>query len=317
MRSLQDAAVRHKKCLFDYGKSRRIFGLTSEKAGKGVIPLNKLEDYKKKKEFLVCVDSDGCAMDTMDIKHIRCFGPCMVKEWGLEQWEKEILTRWNEMNLYTMTRGINRFKGLSAALQEIREKYTDIEDLDTLVQWVENSPELSNDALQRAIDEKESLCLKKALAWSRAVNIFINELPEEAKVPFEGVKEALAYAQNFADVAIVSSANLDAVLEEWERYGLLEHTDIVLAQDAGSKAFCIRELLKSGYAPEHVLMCGDAPGDFEAARKNGVFYYPILVRRENASWKEFREVAVSRLVKGSYGGAYQQKKIEDFLDNLK
>lgn len=279
--------------------------------------MSKLEDYKKKKDFLVCVDSDGCAMDTMDIKHIRCFGPCMVTEWGLEQWEQEILTRWNEINLYTMTRGINRFKGLSAALQEIREKYTDIEDLDTLVQWVENSPELSNDALQRAIDENDSVCLKKALSWSKAVNISINELPEEVKLPFEGVKEALAYAQEVADVAIVSSANLDAVLEEWERYGLLEHTDIVLAQDAGSKAFCIKELLKSGYAPDHVLMCGDAPGDMDAAKSNGVFYYPILVRHEKESWKEFQETAVSKLVEGNYGGEYQQKKINDFLDNLK
>lgn len=277
----------------------------------------KLSEYKKKKDFLVCVDSDGCAMDTMDIKHIRCFGPCMVTEWGLEQWQDEILKRWNDINLYTMTRGINRFKGLSMALQEIHEKYVKIEDMDSLVQWAENSPELSNDALQRAIDEKDSLCLKKALSWSKAVNVSINALPEEAKLPFEGVKEALAYARKAADVAIVSSANPDAVLEEWERYGLLEHTDIVLAQDAGSKAFCIGELLKAGYDREHVLMCGDAPGDLDAAEKNGVFYYPILVRREKESWKEFREKAVSRLTEGSYGGGYQQKKIDEFLENLK
>lgn len=277
----------------------------------------KLSEYKKKKNFLVCVDSDGCAMDTMDIKHIRCFGPCMVTEWGLEQWKDEILSRWNEINLYTMTRGINRFKGLSMALQEINEKYTKIEDLDSLVQWAKNSPELSNDALQRAIDEQDSLCLKKALSWSKAVNASINALPQEVKLPFEGVKEALAYAQESADVAIVSSANLDAVLEEWERYGLLEHTDIVLAQDAGSKAFCIGELLKAGYDKDHVLMCGDAPGDMDAAQKNGVFYYPILVRREKESWKEFQEKAVSHLTEGSYGGEYQQEKINDFLENLK
>lgn len=277
----------------------------------------KLSEYKKKKNFLVCVDSDGCAMDTMDIKHIRCFGPCMVTEWGLEQWKDEILSRWNEINLYTMTRGINRFKGLSMALQEINEKYTKIEDLDSLVQWAKNSPELSNDALQRAIDEQDSLCLKKALSWSKAVNASINALPQEVKLPFEGVKEALAYAQESADVAIVSSANLDAVLEEWERYGLLEHTDIVLAQDAGSKAFCIGELLKAGYDKDHVLMCGDAPGDMDAAQKNGVFYYPILVRREKESWKEFQEKAVSHLTEGSYDGEYQQEKINDFLENLK
>ena len=44
---------------------------------------NKFGEYTKRSDFLVCVDSDGCAMDTMDIKHIRCFGPCMVAEWGL------------------------------------------------------------------------------------------------------------------------------------------------------------------------------------------------------------------------------------------
>ena len=34
-----------------------------------------IADYVKKHDLLVCVDSDGCAMDTMNIKHLRCFGP--------------------------------------------------------------------------------------------------------------------------------------------------------------------------------------------------------------------------------------------------
>lgn len=279
--------------------------------------LSKLSGYTKKKEFLICVDSDGCAMDTMDIKHIRCFGPCMVEEWGLEQWKTEILDRWNEINLYTMTRGINRYKGLSMALQEIDQRYQPIEDLDTLAEWAKNSPELSNGALQAAIDQKDSISLKKALAWSKAVNNSINQLSEEEKRPFEGVKEALACAREKADVAIVSSANLDAVLEEWERFGLLKYTDIVLAQDAGSKAYCIGELLKAGYEKDHVLMCGDAPGDLKAAEQNGVFYYPILVRREKESWDEFRESALGKLLEGSYEGAYQQKKINAFVENLR
>lgn len=278
---------------------------------------NNLTDYKKQKDFLVCVDSDGCAMDTMDVKHIRCFGPCMVTEWGLEEWQEEILTRWNEINLYTMTRGVNRFKGLSMILQEINEKYTGIEDLETLVKWAAESPELSNDAIKNAIEHNpDSIILKKALSWSLAVNTSINALPESEKLPFEGVKEALAYAQQYADVAIVSSANLGAVLDEWKLYGLLEHTDIVLAQDAGSKAFCIGELLKKGYAPDHVLMCGDAPGDQDAAKKNGVFYYPILVKHEKESWAEFMDQGLQHLVDGSYGGEYQEKKTAAFLNNL-
>lgn len=188
--------------------------------------------------------------------------------------------------------------------------------MDILTEWVENSKELSNAALQRTIDEKESICLKKALSWSQAVNSSINKLPEEEKLPFEGVKEALAYAHETADVAIVSSANLDAVLEEWERFGLIPHTDIVLAQDSGSKAFCIGELLKAGYEKNKVVMCGDAPGDLDAAKKNGVFYYPILVKKEKESWSEFMEQGFSHLKNGTYEGEYQEKKIEEFLKNL-
>lgn len=276
-----------------------------------------LDQYTKQKDFLICVDSDGCAMDTMDIKHFRCFGPCMVAQWQLEAWEAEILSRWNEINLYTMTRGINRFKGLAMALTEINAKYCPIGDLDTLYTWAETSPELSNDALQRAIDANPgSTSLPKALLWSQAVNKAIQALPESQIKPFPLAREALAFAHGKADVAIVSSANLGAVLEEWEKHGLLPHTDIVLAQNAGSKAFCIAELLKKGYDPRKVLMCGDAPGDLQAAEKNGVFYFPILVRREKGSWEEFMAEGFGRLLDGTYEGAYQDAKKAAFLNNL-
>lgn len=274
-------------------------------------------EFKKTKNWLICVDSDGCAMDTMDVKHIRCFGPCMVKEWGLQAFEKAILARWNDLNLYTMTRGINRFKGLAIALAEIDEKYTKIDGVADLLSWVDTAKELSNDGLKREIAAKpQSVALQKALSWSIAVNENINALPEEDKLPFPLAKNALAYAHERADVAVVSSANLDAVLEEWEKHGLLKHVDIVLAQNAGSKAFCIAELLKKGYAPENVLMCGDAPGDMQAAEKNGVYYYPILVKKEKESWDEFIRVGFDKLLTGTFGGAYQQQKKAAFLENL-
>ena len=158
--------------------------------------------------------------------------------------------------------------------------------------------------------------MRKALSWSENVNNKINELSFEDKKPFDGVKEALEYAHQFGDVAIVSSANRQAVVEEWELYHLLEHVDIILAQDAGSKAYCIQELIKKGYDKEKVLMTGDAPGDYEAAKKNGVYYYPILVRHERDSWTEFVSEAVSRIRDGSYGGEYQQKKVDEFINNL-
>ena len=278
---------------------------------------NDLANYEKKHEYLICVDSDGCAMDTMDIKHFTCFGPCMVREWGLEKWQDAILERWNDINLYTMTRGINRFKGLAMALEEIDSAYMPIEEIGALLRWTKESPELSNGALKKAIEANPGcVSLKKALAWSEAVNETITKLPDDKKLPFPMAKEGLAFAHARADVAIVSSANLDAVLEEWEMHHLLEHTDIVLSQNVGSKAYCIAELLKKGYAKEHVLMVGDAPGDQQAAEKNGVFYYPILVRNEKASWEEFIAEGFDRLLSGSYGGEYHEKKNAEFLRNL-
>ncbi len=283
--------------------------------GKGGV-LVTLSEYKKNKEYLVCVDSDGCAMDTMDIKHITCFGPCMVEEWGLEQWENEILNRWNEINLYSMTRGINRFKGLALALSEINEKYVKIDGVDGLIEWANNAKELSNGALTIKVNESDNVCLKKALNWSASVNERIKLIPEENKLPFALVKDALTYAHKFADVAIVSSANLDAVLEEWEKHRLLEHVDIVLSQNVGSKAFCITELLKKGYDKANVVMCGDAPGDLQSAKTNGVYFYPILVKDEKASWQEFINLGLNNLLNNVYGGEYQAKKENQFIDNL-
>lgn len=276
-----------------------------------------IDNFQKKKDCLFCIDSDGCAMDTMDIKHIRCFGPCMVEEWELSEWEAPILERWNVINLYSMTRGINRFKGLAMALKEINDQYCKIEDVDILEQWVEHSKELSNPALEKAIEEQDSIVLKKALSWSKNVNESIDALLDDEKLPFEGVKEALAYAHQYGDIAIVSSANRQAVEDEWAMYHLLDHVDIILAQDVGSKTFCIQELLKKGYKTSRVLMVGDAPGDHDAAKQNGVFYYPILVKNEKESWKEFVSNAVGKLVNGNYEGRYQEEQIKQFIENLK
>ena len=277
------------------------------------------DSFERKHDYLVCVDSDGCVMDTMNCKHFHCFGPCMVTEWGLEEWKDEILDRWNVINLFSMTRGINRFKGLAMALGEIDKKYKPIVGIAALQHWADTAPALSNDGVIKAAaaaeDADAKLVFEKALSWSKAVNAAIVELDERLKVPYEGAKEGLAAAHIFADVAMVSSANRDAVEEEWGKFGLLEHTDIVLAQDIGSKAACIAEMLKFGYDLNKVVMIGDAPGDSDAAEKNGVHYYPILVGHEKESWDEAIAVAFDKLQKGEYA-PYGAKKKQEFLQNL-
>ncbi len=277
---------------------------------------NILDNFNKQKDFLICIDSDGCAIDTMDIKHIKCFGPCMVAEWNLEEWKEPILERWNEVNLYTLTRGINRFKGLAVALIEINEKYITIEGLDEFVRWTEETKELSNESLEVEIEKTNNICLKKALEWSKSVNKSIDLLSDDEKCPFEGVKEAIILAKKVADIAIVSSANEKAVLDEWNKHGLLENVDIVLTQNIGSKSYCINKLIAKGYSRNNVLMVGDALGDLKAAEENEALYYPIMVRKEKESWIRFSKEALERFTSNSYYGEYQEKVIAEFKENL-
>ena len=67
------------------------------------------DTFERKHDYLVCVDSDGCVMDTMNCKHFNCFGPCMVTEWGLEEWKDEILEK--EMATHSSVLGESQGRG--------------------------------------------------------------------------------------------------------------------------------------------------------------------------------------------------------------
>ena len=54
--------------------------------------MKSLDEFVKKKRYLIWVDSDG-RHGHHGWKHIRCFGPCMVvKEWGLEEWQDQVIS---------------------------------------------------------------------------------------------------------------------------------------------------------------------------------------------------------------------------------
>ena len=63
-------------------------------------------------------------------------------------------------------------------------------------------------------------------------------------------------------------------------------------------------------------MVGDAPGDLGAADKNGVLYYPILVKREKESWERFVTEALPKFLEGTYEGEYQEQLKTMFKENL-
>ena len=83
-------------------------------SGSGEGPVFREERMEKRKEFLVCIDSDGCVMDTMDLKHDKCLAPCMLMVWDLGKYKIELTalrdrliskaekTEYNSMNVLSM-----------------------------------------------------------------------------------------------------------------------------------------------------------------------------------------------------------------------
>lgn len=195
---------------------------------------NPFAAFTPKKEWLVCVDSDGCAMDTMDSKHHQAFCPQLIRVYGLEEYAGLITPHWMEVNLYSRTRGVNRFKGLAATMRMLAEHGVRVPGADELCAWVEKAPKLSNPALEEAVAAGGGAGLQKALEWSRAVNAAIAAMGDNSR-PFPGCREALAAIHVLTDTAVVSSANSEALAEEWTRHGLVQHMDVVLGQDAGTK----------------------------------------------------------------------------------
>ena len=277
---------------------------------------NVFEKYEKLNDFLVCVDSDGCAMDTMEIKHRECFAPEMIKTWNLHENEEYILNLWYDLNLYTQTRGINRFKGLAETFKIISEKGIEIEDLDSLLNWVDTTNELSNRSLKDEIEKTNSKALKMALEWSLNVNEAIENLPKGDE-PFENVKEGLETLSKIVDISVVSSANGEALNDEWNRNDLVKYLRALLGQEAGTKQHCIAELKKKGYDIDKILMVGDAPGDLQAAKNNDVKFYPILVSKEGFSWERLVNEAVPKLINGEFDEIYQNQLIDEFNSSLR
>lgn len=64
-------------------------------------------------EVIFTVDSDGCAIDTMTYKHELFMAPLAAEKFKvLEEDVERFLENWSKINLYSKSRGANRFDGL-------------------------------------------------------------------------------------------------------------------------------------------------------------------------------------------------------------
>lgn len=274
-------------------------------------------DYSPAHRRLVCIDSDGCAFDTMELKHKECFCPATVHAWGLQPISKYVREAWEYGNLYSKHRGRSRFHeilltfDLLAERKEIRAYGFTLPDVAPLREWVENAPLLNNEELAR---HAENPVLRRTLSWSLEINERVAEMVHGVP-PFPGVRESLAKLASQADIAIVSATPREALAREWREHDLMRFVRKLCAQEDGTKTQCIHALAQH-YSPEDILMIGDAPGDMQAAQANGILFYPILPGRELDSWREFAEEGAGRFLSGRFAGSYADGQIEAFDKSL-
>ena len=273
------------------------------------------------KEFFVAIDSDGTVFDVMELKHKECFIPNVIRYWNLQPISKYARETAEFVNLYSVLRGVNRFPAYLKMLDllkdrvEVKRRNYVVPSMDALRKWVEDTHTLSNDALENEIRCNKSTDLIQALEWSNACNRDIAEMVKGVP-PFPYVAESLDKLSEYADIAVVSSAQEESLHREWSEHGLDNYLKHVYGQERGSKKDCISRIKSAGYSDHKILMIGDAMGDFEAAQKNGVLFYPIIPGKEEHSWYRFYNEAIQRFFDEDYAGEYQKQLINQFIDCL-
>ncbi len=278
-----------------------------------------LAEMERHGEFFVGVDSDGCAFDTMEIKHKECFCPNIIKWWGLQAVSKYAREAVEFVNLYSTWRGINRWPALTMAFDllrerpEVRARQAKIPQAESVRKFITSGYALSNDGLKAFMAGCESdPALQTAWNWTLSVNAAIADMVHGVP-PFPFLRQSLEQMTGHADIVVVSATPTEALIREWEEHDIARYARIIAGQEMGTKTQHLALAAGNGrYAPDHVLMIGDAPGDMDAAHANGFLFYPINPGQEDTSWERFYREGYRRLVEGAYAGAYEASVIAEF-----
>lgn len=280
-------------------------------------PQAALKEFTPQHEFFVGIDSDGCAFDTMEIKHKECFIPNTIKHWNLQPVSKYARAAAEFVNLYSKWRGINRFPALMkvfallADWDEVGKREVDIPQPKEIQEFIDSGLPLGNPALEKLVRETGDPVLVKALDWSLAVNATVADMVHDVP-PFPYVRESLERLSSFADMIVVSATPGEALEREWVEHDIAKYVEVIAGQEMGKKAEHLAVAAEGKYPSERILMIGDAPGDMRAARAVGALFYPIRPGSEDESWELFLEEALDVFKAGQYAGDYEARLIEEF-----
>ena len=277
-----------------------------------------LAELEPKHDFFIGIDSDGCAFDTMEVKHKECFIPNTVKHWGLQPVSKYTREAAEFVNLYSKWRGINRWPALVMVFDllceraEVQARGITPPGAPRIRAFIaDDAYPKSNDGLRAYMAAHPDPELDTAWAWTTGVNATVADVVHGVP-PFPLVHKSLDYLDDKADMIVVSATPVEALTREWKEHGLARYVRVIAGQELGKKALHLRLATQGKYEPSRVLMIGDAPGDMKAARANDALFYPINPGHEEASWQRFYEEAMLKFLAGEYAGAYETALVAEF-----
>ena len=142
-----------------------------------------LAELDPRQRFFVGIDSDGCAFDTMEIKHKECFAPNTIKHWTLQPVSKYAREAAEFVNLYSKWRGINRWPALVMVFDLLRER----QEVQARGIVPPTAPRLrefiaadaypkSNDGLCAYMSEHPDAEFDTAWGWTTGVNAAITDI---------------------------------------------------------------------------------------------------------------------------------------------
>ncbi len=264
-------------------------------------------------DTLVAIDSDGCVFDTMGVKQVDCFHPEIIRLWSLEAAEPLLRECAEFVNLYSRSRGSNRFVALLKTFELFNQRATgvDLPIIEPLRDFVASGKPLTNPALADEVARTDDPELHRLQTWSESINEIVEEKAKNIP-PFPGVREALGRMEGKSHRIICSQTPEEALVREWEEHGLRHYAEVIAGQELGTKAVHLELASRGRFAGEQILMIGDAPGDRSAAEEVGACFYPILPGGEADSWRCLVDEAYDRFLAGSYRGPYEDGLIEAF-----
>jgi phosphoglycolate phosphatase-like HAD superfamily hydrolase len=276
-----------------------------------------LADLTPQHPYFVGIDSDGCAFDSMEIKHKECFCPNTIKWWDLQSVSKYAREAAEFVNLYSKWRGCNRWPALTMVFDllqeraEVKARGAKITEAKRVREFMASGKPLSDSGLKAYMAEHPDPELDKALAWSKAVNASIADMVHGVP-PFPYMRESLQALRGSADAVVVSATPTEALVREWEEHDIAKYVRVIAGQEMGSKKQHLALAAKGKYPEDHILMMGDAPGDLEAAKANGVLFFPINPGQEEKSWERFHKEGLARFTAGRFAGEYEAALIAEF-----